>query len=177
MKSDAEEVKRKEPEGELEKLVRDLGMADLFPEHADMFSKVSSGLLRNPQQTSRLLRKWWKRMLLQFKIWKTISMLFNLIMEDIENLSYSLIWRAPATNITLGVEHLMNMIEDEETKDTTKQKIDQPLTFQTDSIENLQFLKCEYNRDGTSYWSPYTNKYFPEIEEEEQAYHPNAELW
>jgi len=26
MKSDAEEVKRKEPEGELEKLVRDLGM-------------------------------------------------------------------------------------------------------------------------------------------------------
>ena len=104
-------------------------------------------------------------------------MLFNLIMEDIENLSYSLIWRAPATNIALGVEHLMNMIEDEETKDTTKQKIDQPLTFQTDSIENLQFLKCEYNRDGTSYWSPYTNKYFPEIEEEEQAYHPNDDLW
>lgn len=45
-------------------------------------------------------------------------------MEDIENLAHSLIWRAPATNIALGVEHLMNMIEDEETKDTTKQKID-----------------------------------------------------
>ncbi len=82
MKSDAEEVKRKEPEGELEKLVRDLGMADLFPEHADMFTKVSSGSLRNPQQTSQLLRKSWKQMLLQFKIWKSTSSLFNFIINN-----------------------------------------------------------------------------------------------
>ncbi len=45
-------------------------------------------------------------------------------MEDIENVALSLIWRAPATNIALGVEHLVNMIDDEETKDLTKQKID-----------------------------------------------------
>lgn len=42
MNSYAEKARQKEPEGELEKLVRDLGMTDLFPEHADMFSKVSS---------------------------------------------------------------------------------------------------------------------------------------
>ena len=37
-------------------------------------------------------------------------------------------------------------------------------------------MKCEYNRDGESYWSPYTNKYFPETDEEDQAYHPNEDL-
>ena len=48
MKSDEEEEGKREgrkEEGDLEKLVRELGMADLFPEHADMLSKVSSNKL------------------------------------------------------------------------------------------------------------------------------------
>ena len=97
-------------------------------------------------------------------------------MEDIENQALSLIRRAPPTNIALGVEHVVSLVDDEDTKDLIKQKIDQPLTFQTDTQEHLEFLKCEYNRDGLSYRSPYTNKYFPEMDEEEQAYHPSEEL-
>ena len=30
-----------------------------------------------------------------------------------------------------------------------------------DTVANKEFLKCEYNRDGDSYRSPWTNKYFP----------------
>lgn len=41
-------------------------------------------------------------------------------MEDIENVALSLIRWAPATNILLGVEHIVNMIDDEETKDMVK---------------------------------------------------------
>lgn len=44
-----------------------------------------------------------------------------------------------------------------------------------DEIEGKPFLKSEYNRDGDSYRSPWTNKYFPPIEllEGEEDYEPS----
>lgn len=30
-----------------------------------------------------------------------------------------------------------------------------------DTVTGRDFLKCEYNRDGDSYRSPWSNKYFP----------------
>jgi capping protein beta len=36
------------------------------------------------------------------------------------------------------------------------------------------FLKCEYNRDGDSYRSPWSNKYYPDASEE--AVYPSADL-
>lgn len=41
-----------------------------------------------------------------------------------------------------------------------------------DEIEGKEFLKCEYNKDGDSYRSPWTNKYFPEIVVEEGEEEP-----
>lgn len=41
--------------------------------------------------------------------------------------------------------------------------IDQPLKEKKDG--NKTFLLCDYNRDGDSYRSPWSNKYFPEIED------------
>ena len=32
-----------------------------------------------------------------------------------------------------------------------------------DEQEGKEFLKCEYNKDGDSYRSPWTNQYFPAI--------------
>jgi capping protein (actin filament) muscle Z-line, beta len=43
-----------------------------------------------------------------------------------------------------------------------------------DTTNGRQFLKCEYNRDGDSYRSPFSNKYFPEPTDE--PIYPNPEL-
>ena len=39
-----------------------------------------------------------------------------------------------------------------------------------------EFLKCEYNRDGDSYRSPYSNKYFPQGSPDEDMSYPSTEL-
>ena len=43
-----------------------------------------------------------------------------------------------------------------------------------DDVKHREFLKCEYNRDGDSYRSPWSNKYFPEASEE--AVYPSSDL-
>ncbi len=48
-----------------------------------------------------------------------------------------------------------------------------------DEKEGKEFLKCEYNKDGESYRSPWTNQYFPPIvvgEGEEEPMYPSTEL-
>lgn len=37
----------------------------------------------------------------------------------------------------------------------------------------MEYLKCEYNRDGESYRSPWTNKYFPPTTNEDAPYPSN----
>ena len=36
-----------------------------------------------------------------------------------------------------------------------------------DEKEGMEFLLCEYNKDGDSYRSPWSNTYYPPIEPEE----------
>ncbi|KAJ3616138.1 hypothetical protein Zmor_012040 [Zophobas morio] len=42
--------------------------------------------------------------------------------------------------------------------------IDQPLKIAKDEKNGRSYLLCDYNRDGDSYRSPWSNQYFPEIE-------------
>jgi len=42
------------------------------------------------------------------------------------------------------------------------QRIDQPFTVSKDDFGN-SFIECEYNRDGNSYRSPFSNKYIPSL--------------
>lgn len=44
-----------------------------------------------------------------------------------------------------------------------------------DTSNGREFLKCEYNRDGESYRSPWTNKYYPESPGEGAMY-PSSDL-
>ena len=48
------------------------------------------------------------------------------------------------------------------------------LEIEFDEQANRDFLKCEYNRDGDSYRSPWSNKYYPEASGE--AVYPSNEL-
>ena len=48
-----------------------------------------------------------------------------------------------------------------------------------DEQEGKEFLKCEYNKDGDSNRSPWSNKYYPEIvveAGEEEPIYPSAAL-
>lgn len=49
-----------------------------------------------------------------------------------------------------------------------------------DEDEGREYLQCEYNKDGDSYRSPWSNKYFPPIEVEDdpdyQAIYPSPDL-
>ena len=42
-----------------------------------------------------------------------------------------------------------------------------PLKVSMDTTEDKEFLQHEFNRSGNSYRSPWSNKYFPEIETED----------
>lgn len=47
------------------------------------------------------------------------------------------------------------------------QRVDQPLKVATDPGTGRRFLVCDYNRDGDSYRSPWSNSYVPPLPEED----------
>uniref|UniRef100_A0A6V7QVY6 F-actin-capping protein subunit beta n=1 Tax=Ananas comosus var. bracteatus TaxID=296719 RepID=A0A6V7QVY6_ANACO len=44
-------------------------------------------------------------------------------------------------------------------------QVDQPLQVCMDEESMKEFILCEYNRDADSYRSPWTNKYYPPLED------------
>ena len=44
------------------------------------------------------------------------------------------------------------------------------------SIFSRDFLLCDYNRDGDSYRSPWSNVYFPKIDVSEPSFYPSEPL-
>jgi len=70
--------------------------------------------------------------------------------------------RMPPSKIVQSLTGLLNLIPEE--TDELLQRIDQPLTEHTDS-KGRKYLLCDYNRDGDSYRSPWTNGYDPPIED------------
>lgn len=48
--------------------------------------------------------------------------------------------------------------------------------IEVDTTNGREFLKCEYNRDGDAYRSPWTNKYFPEDQDSSEAVYPSSDL-
>ncbi|OMH85292.1 F-actin-capping protein subunit beta [Zancudomyces culisetae] len=52
-----------------------------------------------------------------------------------------------------------------ELTDELLSSVDQPLKIGTDTKTGMEFLICDYNRDGDSFRSPWSNQYFPDIED------------
>eukprot|EP00252_Welwitschia_mirabilis_P022041 TRINITY_DN5830_c0_g1_i1.p1 TRINITY_DN5830_c0_g1~~TRINITY_DN5830_c0_g1_i1.p1 ORF type:complete len:271 (+),score=57.32 TRINITY_DN5830_c0_g1_i1:252-1064(+) len=52
-------------------------------------------------------------------------------------------------------------------------RVDQPLQIQIDEDTGKEFLLCDYNRDGDSYRSPWSSKYYPPLDDGAQ---PSDEL-
>lgn len=72
-----------------------------------------------------------------------------------------------------NITAISNLIyEDDDLLNEYLQKVDNRCDICTEDSQG-EFLKCEYNRDGDSYRSPFSNKYYPTTED---ARYPGKEL-
>lgn len=84
-------------------------------------------------------------------------------MVDKISCSLSLMRRLPPNKIEQNLSGLLNLVPEE--TDELLQRVDQPLTEATDAEVGRPYLICDYNRDGDSYRSPWTNRYDPPLED------------
>jgi capping protein beta len=74
--------------------------------------------------------------------------------------------RMPPSKIEHNLAGLLNLVDDDEdTVEELLQRVDQPLQIEKDTTTGKSFLLCDYNRDGDSYRSPWSNTYFPAIDD------------
>ncbi len=74
--------------------------------------------------------------------------------------------RMPPSKVEHNLAGLLNLVdEDEDVVEELLQRVDQPLQVETDKSTGQKFLLCDYNRDGDSYRSPWSNKYFPAFDD------------
>jgi len=59
----------------------------------------------------------------------------------------------------------LSCLIDPKLEDELWQRVDLPLKIQSDESNGKDFIVCDYNRDGDSHRSPWSNQYFPELEE------------
>lgn len=69
--------------------------------------------------------------------------------------------RLPPQEIEKNLEALIDLVP--ELCEDLLSSIDQPLKIRRDPHVGKDFLLCDYNRDGDSYRSPWSNKYFPPL--------------
>lgn len=72
--------------------------------------------------------------------------------------------RLPPSQIDTNLSFVSELL-DSDTSDELLQTVDTPLKIGTDTEVKKDYLLCDYNRDGDSYRSPYTNKYFPAVDD------------
>lgn len=74
------------------------------------------------------------------------------------NAVYNLMRRMPTQNTTKSLSAVMSVAP--ELADDILPNIDEPLRVVKDGQTGRDFVICDYNRDGDSYRSPHSNKYF-----------------
>jgi capping protein beta len=81
--------------------------------------------------------------------------------------------RMPPNKIEQNLSGLLNLVPD--ATDELLQRVDQPLEEATCGTTGRKYLLCDYNRDGDSYRSPWSNLYEPPIEGDD-GFQPSAAL-
>ncbi|KIJ66948.1 hypothetical protein HYDPIDRAFT_150071 [Hydnomerulius pinastri MD-312] len=84
-------------------------------------------------------------------------------MADIVDSMLDLMRRLPPTRVEENVKSLIEICPDY--ADDLLGSVDQPLQFRTDRETGKEYLACDYNRDGESYRSPWSNEYDPPLED------------
>ena len=76
---------------------------------------------------------------------------------------YDLLRRVPPKKIETRLFDAISLAPDEE--DTLLSTVDIPLKIKTDEVTSAEYVACEFNRDLDSHRSPFSNQYFPPIED------------
>jgi capping protein beta len=91
--------------------------------------------------------------------------------EDQLNSALNLIRRMPPSSVENSLAGLIELVPD--LTDELLNHVDQPLKTHKDPDSGKQYILCDYNRDGDSYRSPWSNKYFPDMDD---GFLPSSEL-
>jgi len=83
--------------------------------------------------------------------------------EDMLTSALNLMRRMPPSNVENSLAGLIELAP--QLTDELLNHVDQPLKIETDTKTGKEFILCDYNRDGDSYRSPWSNIYFPEMED------------
>ncbi|ANZ74191.1 BA75_00583T0 [Komagataella pastoris] len=94
--------------------------------------------------------------------------------QEVYEAALDLLRRLDAKNIS---KHLTNICKlNPDLAEDLLSSVDVPLTTKQCAESGKQYLACDYNRDGDSYRSPWSNKYYPALEDEEDAPFPSKTL-
>jgi len=74
----------------------------------------------------------------------------------------NLLRRLPPKDIEQDVVRVSCLI-DPDLEDELYQRVDLPLKVKSDPVSGRDFIVCDYNRDGDSHRSPWSNTYHPEL--------------
>jgi capping protein beta len=94
-------------------------------------------------------------------------------MSEAEKLTsaLNLMRRMPPSSVENSLAGLIELVPD--LTDELLNAVDQPLKVQKDAKAGREFILCDYNRDGDSYRSPWSNTYFPA---QDDGFVPSAAL-
>ncbi|TFK36639.1 F-actin capping protein [Crucibulum laeve] len=84
-------------------------------------------------------------------------------MADLVDSMLDLMRRLPPTRTEENVAALVSICPDY--ADDLLGSVDQPLQLKTDRATGREYLACDYNRDGESYRSPWSNEYDPPLDD------------
>lgn len=84
-------------------------------------------------------------------------------MGDLVDSMLDLLRRLPPTQIEENVSALVQICPDY--ADDLLGSVDQPLKLKVDKATGKEYLACDYNRDGESYRSPWSNEYDPPLDD------------
>jgi len=92
------------------------------------------------------------------------QILFNFVtMADQLDCALDLMRRMPPSQIEDNLAGLIDLVPD--LCEELLSAVDQPLKIAHDSASRRDYLLCDYNRDGDSYRSPWSNKYDPPLDD------------
>lgn len=82
-------------------------------------------------------------------------------MSDQMDIVLDLLRRLPPQRIASNLDTLVALCPD--LAEELYSSVDQPLQVRADTKAGREYLACDYNRDGDSYRSPWTNDYDPPL--------------
>jgi len=94
-------------------------------------------------------------------------------MADQLDCALVLMSRLPPSQIEDNLAGLIDLVPD--LTENLLSAVDQPLKIAHDPVSKRDYLLCDYNRDGDSYRSPWSNKYDPPLKDDDGQV-PSAEL-